>query len=183
VACPERADNPIHHALASLDELSRTEWDQGNQFYPPSSFQISNIHAGDGAENVIPESLTVWFNFRFCTEQSADRLRSAVEAVLDRHGVQYTIDWRLSGQPFLTPGGRLVELTAATIKAVNGVNAELSTGGGTSDGRFIAPLGVELIELGPNNGTIHKINESVELAELDALSEIYQRLMVALLPA
>lgn len=181
VAYPERALNPIHAALAALQELCGREWDSGNDYYPPSSFQISNVMAGTGAENVIPQTLEVWFNFRYCTEQTSAGLRAAVEAVLDGHGLDYTIDWRVSGEPFLTAGGHLVETISDAVAQRLGYRPVLSTGGGTSDGRFIAPLGVELVELGPLNATIHKVNEVVDLAELDTLSELYGDLLLRLL--
>lgn len=181
VAYPERADNPVHRALAALGELAARRWDEGNAFYPPTSFQISNINAGTGAENVIPGSLEVWFNFRYCTEQTENGLRAAVHETLDRHGLGYELAWHLSGAPFLTAGGRLVEVVQQVLKTRLDVVPELSTGGGTSDGRFIAPLGVEVVELGPNNASIHKIDEWVEVAELDALAQVYQGILAGLL--
>ena len=183
VAYPERADNPVHRALVALTELAAVQWDQGNAFYPPTSFQISNVQAGTGAENVIPGSFEVLFNFRYCTEQSAESLQSAVYALLDRHGLRYDLRWHLSGAPFLTSGGRLVETVSRVLNEQLGVVPELSTGGGTSDGRFIAPLGVEVVELGPLNASIHKIDECVEVAELEALAEVYEGIMAGLLAA
>ena len=183
VAYPERADNPVHRALVALTELAAVQWDQGNAFYPPTSFQISNVQAGTGAENVIPGSFEVLFNFRYCTEQSAESLQSAVHALLDRHGLRYDLRWHLSGAPFLTSGGRLVETVSRVLNEQLGVVPELSTGGGTSDGRFIAPLGVEVVELGPLNASIHKIDECVEVAELEALAEVYEGIMAGLLAA
>ena len=174
VAYPDRADNPIHRALAALEALASRHWDNGNDYYPPSSFQISNIHGGTGAENVIPGELEVWFNFRFSTEHDEAGLRKLVESTLDEHGLDYRIDWRLSGAPFLTPGGRLVDTVQAVVRERCGVEPELSTGGGTSDGRFIAPRGIEVVELGPNNSTIHKLDERVAVRELERLSEVYE---------
>lgn len=181
VAYPERADNPIHGALAALQALAARQWDEGNAFYPPTSFQISNIKAGTGAENVIPGSLELWFNFRYCTEQTDAGLREAVHQILDRHGLRYELAWHLSGAPFLTVGGRLVEVVQQVLKAQLDVVPELSTGGGTSDGRFIAPLGVEVVELGPNNASIHKIDECVDVAELEDLARVYQGILRGLL--
>ena len=183
VAYPERSDNPIHRALAALQALATRQWDQGNAFYPPTSFQISNINAGTGAENVIPGSLEAWFNFRYCTEQTDAGLRAAVHELLDRHGLRYALNWHLSGAPFLTAGGRLVEVVQQVLKAQLAIEPELSTGGGTSDGRFIAPLGVEVVELGPNNASIHKIDECVDVAELEDLARVYQGILAGLLSA
>ncbi|MCC5874053.1 MAG: succinyl-diaminopimelate desuccinylase [Gammaproteobacteria bacterium] len=173
VAYPHLARNPVHQALAPLHELASRQWDEGNAFFPPTSFQIANIHAGTGASNVIPGHLDVMFNFRFCTEQTAASLQGDVEAVLDAAGLDYALEWQLSGQPFVTERGRLVEAVCATIEEVSNVTPELSTGGGTSDGRFIAPHGVELVELGPCNATIHQIDECVPVAQLDLLVEAY----------
>lgn len=181
VAYPERADNPIHKALPAFVELCTRVWDQGNEYFPPTSFQISNVKSGSGAENVIPHALEAWFNFRFCSEQSAEGLRLQVEQLLQRHALDYHLEWRVSGLPFLTPGGKLIDATVAVIAEALGLVPELSTGGGTSDGRFIVPMGVELVELGPNNATIHKVNESVALEELDQLSDVYERLLQRLL--
>ncbi|MEX2481433.1 MAG: succinyl-diaminopimelate desuccinylase [Gammaproteobacteria bacterium] len=181
VAYPDRADNPIQRALPALAELAERQWDEGNDFYPPTSFQISNLQAGTGAENVIPQTLEAWFNFRFCTEQTADALRAAVEAALNRHGLRYELEWKLSGQPFLTAGGRLVETVRAVVEECLEVEPELSTGGGTSDGRFIAPYGVELVELGPCNASIHKIDECVSVRDLERLSEVYERILERML--
>ncbi len=183
VAYPERSDNPIHRALSALQELAAQTWDQGNAYYPPSSFQISNINAGTGAENVIPATLEVWFNFRFCTEQTEAGLRAAVHRVLDQHDLRYELAWHLSGAPFLTAGGKLVEVVQQVLKARFNVEPELSTGGGTSDGRFIAPLGVEVVELGPINASIHKIDECVEVAELEELALVYADILSGLLTA
>ncbi len=181
VAYPERADNPIHRALTALTELTATRWDEGNAHFPPTSLQISNIHGGTGAENVIPQDLEVRFNFRFSTEHTAASLRAAVEGLLIRHELRYTLVWHLSGEPFLTAGGRLVETTAAVVAERLGVTPERSTGGGTSDGRFIAPRGVQLVELGPINATIHKVDECVDVNELDALTDVYALIMERML--
>lgn len=181
VAYPERARNPVHQALAALAELAATTWDGGNAYYPPTSFQISNVQAGTGAENVIPGDFTVLFNFRYSTEHSAQSLQALVTAVLDRHALDYSVRWHLSGAPFLTPGGRLIEVVRKTVLARLAVDPELSTGGGTSDGRFIAPLGVEVVELGPINATIHKINECVALTELEQLTAVYGDIIAGML--
>lgn len=161
VAYPQLADNPIHRAAPALAELVSIEWDKGNEFFPPTSFQISNIKAGTGANNVIPGSMRVEFNFRFSTEQTEAGLRTQVEAIFNQYGFQYDLQWSLSGHPFLTERGALVDAGVQAIQAVNGLNTELSTSGGTSDGRFIAPTGAQVMELGPVNKTIHKVNECV----------------------
>ena len=181
VAYPHLADNPIHRASAALAELATIQWDQGNQFFPPTTFQISNIHSGTGATNIIPGTLDVGFNLRFSTEQTADGLKQQIESLLDRHRLNYTIDWSLSGNPFLTGSGDLLEMTRAAIVETCGYAPEVNTAGGTSDGRFIAPTGAQVIELGPLNETIHKINECVAIADLDTLSLIYQRILEYLL--
>jgi succinyl-diaminopimelate desuccinylase len=174
VAYPEKVRNPIHLALPALDELRAIVWDRGNAFFPATSFQISNVHAGTGAENVVPGVLEARFNFRYCTECTAEDLRARVHAVLDRHGLDHEIEWQLSGEPFLTAGGRLLAAVQEALAAQLGVSPELSTGGGTSDGRFIAKLGTEVIELGPVNETIHKVDESVAIADLEPLSRLYE---------
>lgn len=181
VAYPHLAKNPVHSAAPALAELAQTEWDKGNDFFPATTFQISNINSGTGATNVIPGTCEVVFNFRFSTETNADSLRERTQAILDRHGVDYDINWKLSGQPFLTSAGALVEAAQAAVKKVTGYETELSTAGGTSDGRFIAPTGAQLVELGPTNATIHQIDECTHIAELDTLTEIYTQLMVELL--
>ncbi len=183
VAYPDQADNPIHTAIPALAELAAKIWDEGNAFYPPSSFQISNIQAGTGAENVIPGTLVARFNFRFCTEQTAAGLRAEVESVLRSHALDFELDWRLSGNPFLTESGRLIEAVTAAVTGICGIEPVLSTGGGTSDGRFIAPLGIEVVELGPNNATIHKVDECVRIDELEQLSHVYQTIIERLLEA
>ncbi len=169
VAYPHLADNPIHKAAPALAELSGVEWDQGNEFFPPTTLQISNIRAGSGTENVIPGVLDILFNLRFSTESTAESIKSRVEDILTRHGLDYTLTWKLSGKPFLTAAGDLVDAARTAIQAVAGIDTELSTSGGTSDGRFIAPTGAQVLELGPVNATIHQINECVNVAELDTL--------------
>jgi succinyl-diaminopimelate desuccinylase len=181
VAYPQLADNPIHRAAPALNELTGIEWDQGNAFFPPTTFQISNIKAGTGAENVIPGSIELSFNLRFSTESTADSLKSRVTAILDSHQLDYDIQWRLSGQPFLTPAGELVDAARKAIQSQVGITTVLSTSGGTSDGRFIAPTGAQVVELGPVNATIHQTNECVNTAELDKLSDIYEEILKQLL--
>jgi succinyl-diaminopimelate desuccinylase len=181
VAYPQLADNPIHRAAPALAELVSLEWDKGNEFFPPTSFQISNIKAGTGANNVIPGTMRVEFNFRFSTEQTEAGLRAQVEAIFNKHGFQYDLQWSLSGQPFLTERGALVDAGVQAIQAVNGLNTELSTSGGTSDGRFIAPTGAQVMELGPVNETIHKVNECVLVEDLDALTVIYEKILERLM--
>mgnify|MGYP000266989404 CR=1 FL=1 len=181
IAYPHLAKNPIHLAAPALAELAGVEWDRGNAYFPPTSWQMSNIHAGTGASNVIPGALVVDFNFRFCTESTPESLRARVHAVLDRHGLDYTLDWTLGGEPFLTPVGTLSEALAAAIRAETGVATELSTTGGTSDGRFISKICPQVVEFGPLNASIHKIDEWVEVASLEPLKNIYRRTLQALL--
>ena len=181
IAYPHLARNPIHLAAPALAELAGIEWDRGNAYFPPTSWQMSNIHAGTGASNVIPGALVVDFNFRFCTESTPESLKARVHAVLDRHGLDYTLDWTLGGEPFLTPVGTLSEALAAAIRAETGVATELSTTGGTSDGRFIAKICPQVVEFGPLNASIHKIDEWVEVASLEPLKNIYRRTLEALL--
>jgi succinyl-diaminopimelate desuccinylase len=182
VAYPHLADNPVHRAAPALAELAATVWDEGNAHFPPTSFQIANIHAGTGANNVIPGELFVQFNFRFNTEWTAEGLQARVEAILNRHGLNYTIDWNLSGHPFLTRAdGRLVEAVHTAIRDVLGIETTPSTSGGTSDARFIAPTGAEVIELGPLNATIHKVNECVRVEDLERLATVYERILDLLL--
>lgn len=181
IAYPQLARNPIHELAPALLELTARQWDQGNSDFPPTSFQVSNIQAGTGAANVIPGVLELQFNFRYSTEVTAEQLRAEVQAVLDRHGLHYEIDWHCSGLPFLTPQGPLREATARVIEAVTGHSPEMSTTGGTSDGRFIAPTGAQVVEIGPVNASIHKVDENVTLAELETLTEIYERLLKELL--
>lgn len=181
VAYPHLAENPVHLALPALTELAAIQWDNGNAFFPATSFQIANINAGTGASNVIPGELHVQFNFRYSTELTDTDIKQQVCALLDRHNLRYELKWTLSGQPFLTGSGKLVEATQNAIKAVTGRVTELSTSGGTSDGRFIAPTGAQVIELGPINATIHKVNECVNVADLETLSDIYYKMMQELL--
>jgi succinyl-diaminopimelate desuccinylase len=181
VAYPHLAENPVHLAMPALAELAAKQWDQGNEFFPATSFQIANMNAGTGASNVIPGELQVQFNFRYSTELTDIQIKQQVIELLDRHGLRYELKWTLSGQPFLTGSGKLVEATQNAIKAVTGRVTELSTSGGTSDGRFIAPTGAQVIELGPINATIHKVNECVNVADLETLSDIYYTMMQQLL--
>lgn len=181
VAYPQLADNPIHRAAPALAELVALDWDSGNAHFPPTSFQISNIHAGDGTVNVIPGSVEVLFNLRFSTEATVESIRTRTHAILDRHGLDYALDWKLSGHPFLTPEGELVEAASKAIRKVTGIHTELSTSGGTSDGRFIAPTGAQVVELGPVNATIHKVNECIRVSEIDDLSVIYEEILKHLL--
>ncbi|MBS4686743.1 succinyl-diaminopimelate desuccinylase [Aeromonas sobria] len=181
VAYPHLADNPIHKAAPALAELTATVWDEGNAYFPPTSFQIANISAGTGASNVIPGELQVQFNFRFSTQLTDLDIRQQVEALLDKHDLDYQLDWTLSGQPFLTDTGALLDAAVAAIEAVNGQRPALLTTGGTSDGRFIAPTGAEVIELGPVNATIHKVNECVKADDLDLLADMYQGVLERLL--
>ncbi len=181
VAYPHLAANPVHLAAPALAELAAIEWDQGNAHFPPTSFQISNLHAGTGAENVIPGELQVMFNLRYSTALTEQQIRTRIEAILDRHGLDYTVQWRLSGQPFLTAAGELVDAARAAIREVAHIDAELSTSGGTSDGRFIAPTGAQVLELGPINATIHQVNECVAVTALDELAEMYRRILEKLL--
>jgi succinyl-diaminopimelate desuccinylase len=181
VAYPQLAKNPIHLLAPALAELTAAHWDDGNEFFPPTSFQVSNINAGTGATNVIPGDCTVLFNFRFSTEQTADGLKAKTEAILKKHGLDFRIDWALSGNPFLTGRGALVDAAAAAIREVTGLATELSTSGGTSDGRFIAPTGAQVLELGPPNATIHKVDEHVTVQDLETLTDIYARLLEKLL--
>lgn len=181
VAYPHMAINPIHRLAPALAELTAMEWDQGNEFFPPTTFQVSNINGGTGATNVIPGHVDLLFNFRFSTEVTADELKQAVESVLNRHELDYEIEWTLSGNPFLTPEGELVDAMVAGISEVMGIDTELSTSGGTSDGRFIAPTGSQVVELGPLNATIHQVDERVHVSELDNLSAIYEAILKNLL--
>ncbi|MBO1254881.1 succinyl-diaminopimelate desuccinylase [Alteromonas sp. 5E99-2] len=181
VAYPHLAKNPIHTVAPVLTELSKTQWDQGNSSFPPTSFQVSNINAGTGAGNVIPGTCEINFNFRFCTEVTDKVLIERVEAIFEKHNVDVDIHWTFNGQPFLTDSGNLVEATQQAIKDVTGRETELSTAGGTSDGRFIAPTGAQVIELGPINATIHKIDECVSTKDLETLADIYEQILVNLL--
>ncbi|WP_406642999.1 succinyl-diaminopimelate desuccinylase [Pectobacterium brasiliense] len=181
VAYPHLADNPVHRAAPALNELIATEWDQGNDFFPPTTMQIANIQAGTGSNNVIPGELFVQFNFRFSTELTDVLIQQRVAELLDRHQLNYTIDWKLSGQPFLTARGELVDAVVNAVKHYNEVTPELLTTGGTSDGRFIARMGAQVVELGPVNATIHKVDECVSAADLQLLSRMYQRIMEQLI--
>ena len=181
VAYPHLADNPIHKAFPALNALANEQWDNGNKFFPATSFQISNIQAGTGATNVIPGELTATFNFRYSTETDHQQLQARVENLLDEHQIDYHIDWSLSGKPFLTSEGELVDAAVSAIKNVTRIDTQLSTAGGTSDGRFIAPLGTQVVELGPVNATIHKVNEQVSVAQLDTLQQIYVEILRKLL--
>ena len=175
IAYPQLARNPIHQALPALTELAATVWDEGNAFFPPTSWQISNVHAGTGATNVIPGQLVVDFNFRFSTESTAEGLKTRVHAVLDQHGLEYDLQWTLGGQPFLTTPGELLDAVQAAIRAETGLETELSTTGGTSDGRFIAQICPQVIELGPPNASIHKIDEHIAVADIEPLKNLYRR--------
>lgn len=181
VAYPHLARNPIHEVAPALTELAAEQWDQGNDFFPATSFQISNINGGTGATNVIPGEVEVVFNFRFSTEVTAEQLKARCEAILRRHKLDYSIDWHLSGQPFLTSEGPLVEAAQKAIQDATGRPTELSTAGGTSDGRFIAPTGAQVVELGPVNATIHKVDECVRAEDLDTLSTMYEGILRELL--
>jgi succinyl-diaminopimelate desuccinylase len=181
VAYPQLAENPIHRAAPALAELAAEEWDRGNAFFPPTTFQISNINGGTGAENVIPGELDVMFNLRFSTESSAASIRSRVASILDRHRLDYGLEWKLSGEPFLTPAGELVDAAGEAIRQLTGKPTRLSTSGGTSDGRFIAPTGAQVLELGPVNATIHKVNECVRADSVGTLTMIYERILAILL--
>ena len=181
VAYPHLAKNPIHEFAPVLKILTETEWDQGNEYFPPTTFQVSNIHSGTGATNVIPGDCEVVFNFRFSTAITDAQIRQRVEALLDEHKVDYEIDWALSGQAFLTEQGELVSATQKSIKEICGFETELSTAGGTSDGRFIAPTGAQVVELGPLNATIHQVNECVAVEDLEILSDVYEKMLFNLL--
>ncbi|MBF7979977.1 MULTISPECIES: succinyl-diaminopimelate desuccinylase [Rahnella] len=177
VAYPHLADNPVHRAMPALNELVATVWDNGNEFFPPTSMQIANINAGTGSNNVIPGELYVQFNFRFSTELTDAIIKQRVAELLDRHNLQYTLNWVVSGQPFLTSRGELVDAVVNAVRHYSEITPELQTTGGTSDGRFIALMGAQVVELGPVNATIHKINECVHAADLQVLSRMYQRIM------
>lgn len=173
VAYPHLADNPVHNAAQAIFELTEIEWDHGNDYFPPTSFQISNINGGTGVGNVIPGELEVMFNFRYSTEVTAEQLVNKVESLFDQHKLNYDLKWTYNGLPFLTDTGTFVDAVTSAIKDVTGFDTELSTTGGTSDGRFIAPTGAQVIELGPCNATIHQVNESVSVEDLDILTDIY----------
>ncbi len=181
VAYPERAKNPFHASVKALADLCSEVWDQGNEYFPPTSFQIANLSMGTGADNVIPGRLDVQFNLRFSTELDPDIIKRRICAILDRGDFEYEIAWRLAGRPFLTQIGALIEATRAAIREVCGIEPSLSTGGGTSDGRFIAPIGAQVVEIGPINASIHQIDEWVAVEELDQLARLYQRILERLL--
>jgi succinyl-diaminopimelate desuccinylase len=181
VAYPELAENPIHTLAPALKALTEEVWDHGNAFFPPTRLQISNINGGTGAENIIPGQVEVQFNLRFCTELDEATIKARTHAILDKHGFKYAIEWRLSGNPFLTSQGELIAATHAAIKSVCGYETQDDTGGGTSDGRFIAPTGAQVIELGPINASIHKVNEHIGLDELETLSRVYEQILINLL--
>jgi succinyl-diaminopimelate desuccinylase len=181
VAYPERADNPIHRVVPALTALVQERWDQGNEFFPPTSFQVSNFNSGTGAGNVIPGDATVRFNFRYSSAVTKEDLKSRVHGLLDVHRLKYGIDWRPMGDPFLTPPGELSKAMQEAVEKATGLRPRLDTGGGTSDGRFIAPTGAQVVEFGPRNASIHKIDECVAVAELEQLTDIYVNLLKKLL--
>ncbi len=181
IAYPHLAENPIHLLAPALHELCAIEWDQGNDDFPPTSFQVSNLNSGTGVTNIIPGTADMTFNFRYSTEVTHEQLQQRVQSVLNNHGLNYELHWELSGKPFRTASGALVDAVKTAIKSTTGYNTELSTSGGTSDGRFIAPTGAQVIELGPLNATIHQVNECVSVADLDTLSKIYETLLGELL--
>ena len=177
IAYPHLADNPIHRAMPALAELVTVRWDEGNAYFPPTSWQVSNMHGGTGASNVIPGEVVIDFNFRFCTESTPESLQTRLCAVLDRHALNYDLKWTIGGLPFLTPQGTLVDVVRDAIRDETGLETQLSTTGGTSDGRFLAQICPQVIELGPPNASIHKINEFVALADIEPLKNIYRRVL------
>ena len=181
IAYPHLAKNPIHLASPAIAELAGIEWDKGNEYFPPTTWQISNIHGGTGATNVIPGTVEIQFNFRFSTASSMEFLKSRVHEVLDAHGLDYDLEWSFSGKPYLTPRGSLVEAISDAIKSVQGIDPELSTSGGTSDGRFIADICPQVVEFGPLNATIHKIDECVAIEDIEPLRAIYEKTLKNLL--
>ncbi|MGY6276309.1 succinyl-diaminopimelate desuccinylase [Methylomonas sp. MgM2] len=181
VAYPELAENPIHTLAPALKELTEEVWDEGNAYFPPTRLQVSNINGGTGAENIIPGQVQVVFNLRFSTELNEAAIKARTHAILDKHGLKYDIQWRLSGNPFLTSRGELIAATHAAIESVCGVTPKDDTGGGTSDGRFVAPTGAQVVELGPVNASIHKVNEHIDLADLETLSQVYEQILINLL--
>ncbi len=181
IAYPHLGRNPIHQAAPAIAELAAANWDQGNEYFPPTTWQISNIRGGTGATNVVPGHVEILFNFRFSTASTVDGLQAKVHEILDRHGLEYDLKWELSAKPYLTPQGDLVEAVAAAIKSATGVDTQLSTSGGTSDGRFIAAICPQVLEIGPLNATIHKIDECVAVADIEPLKEIYRLTLVNLL--
>jgi succinyl-diaminopimelate desuccinylase len=181
VAYPHLARNPIHQAMPALSELAATQWDEGNAYFPPTSFQIPNINGGTGASNVIPGELDVQFNFRFSTELTHEEIQRRVHSTLDAHGLEYALNWTINGQPFLTDEGSLLDAVVNAVTDVNHIPPQLLTTGGTSDGRFIAQMGSQVVELGPVNATIHKVNECVNVADLEKLTDMYQNVLKHLL--
>lgn len=181
VAYPQRGKNPVHLVAPAIAELAATEWDKGNEFFPPTTFQVSNFHSGTGAQNIIPGSAQVDFNFRFSTESTPESLQARVKQILDRHGLEYDLQWIVGGKPFLTKRGRLVATLASAIKKVSGVTPEINCTGGTSDGRFIIDICSEVAEFGPVNRSIHKVNEAVALEEIEPLAEVYRTVVEDLL--
>ncbi|HYH41341.1 MAG TPA: M20/M25/M40 family metallo-hydrolase, partial [Burkholderiales bacterium] len=181
VAYPHLARNPVHVVAAALDELAQTQWDNGNEYFPPTTWQVSNMNAGTGAGNVIPGTVTIRFNFRFSTASTVESLQTRVHGILDKNGVQYDLKWSYDGRPFITGRGDLVDAVARAIRKETGIETELSTTGGTSDGRFIADICQQVVEVGPTNATIHKINECIRLEDLEALPRIYRQVLVELL--
>jgi succinyl-diaminopimelate desuccinylase len=181
VAYPHLAHNPVHAVAPALTELTTREWDQGNEFFPATTLQISNIHAGTGATNVIPGEVLIDFNLRFSTCLTAEQIQDEVASILKAHELDYDMEWNLSGMPFLTPGGELVDATQSAIRRITGMETKLSTAGGTSDGRFIAPTGAQVVELGPVNASIHKIDENIKVEDIETLSDIYQDILSHLL--
>jgi succinyl-diaminopimelate desuccinylase len=175
VAYPHRVKNPVHLAAPAIAQLAATEWDRGNQYFPPTTFQVSNIHAGTGAQNITPGVLQVDFNFRFSTESTPDSLKAGVNAILQQHGLEYSIDWTLGGKPFITPRGKLVDTLTRVVREVAGVTPEINCTGGTSDGRFIIDICDEVAEFGPMNRSIHKVNEAVSVEEMEPLAQVYLR--------
>lgn len=181
IAYPHLAENPIHLTAAAINDLIQESWDQGNDYFPPTTFQISNIHAGTGALNVIPGTLEIDFNFRFSTATTPEKLQSQVTKILEKYSLNFDLPWNLSGNPFLTKQGKLIQTTQVAIKKLTGLDTKLSTGGGTSDGRFIAPTGAEVIELGPCNSSVHQVNEHVRVADVEMLAEIYLEILERIL--
>ena len=181
VAYPHLAKNPIHEVAAAIAELAQTKWDDGNEYFPPTTWQISNFNAGTGANNVIPGEAHVKFNFRFSTASTLESLQTRMHGILDRHGVEYELDWSYDGRPFLTQRGDLVDVLTRAIKTVTGVDADISTTGGTSDGRFIVDVCPQVVEFGPINATIHKVNECIALRDLTVLPRIYGKVLEYLL--
>ena len=181
VAYPQLAENPVHMLAPALAELTSRTWDAGNEFFQPTTFQISNLNAGTGAPNVIPGELKARFNLRYSPVQTIAGLRTTVESILQKHGIRYTLEWYVSGEPFYTPAGTLSDAVVEAIRTTTGRTPKLSTGGGTSDGRFIAPMGAQVVEVGVVNATIHKVNECVRVSEIDSLHQIYHRTLLKLL--